>query len=278
MIVRLHAYRLVLFVLALLGLGALSSVIVVDEGHQAVIERFGEPLRVVNRFRPDGPQGAGLVFKLPFAERAVLFERGLQGYTLAGQRVHTADEQVVLVDVDVTYRIIDPVRLLGIAGEGDKVANQLRAILPSLVEEQLPQRPLETIATPGAGGAGKAILAALDARSRAFGVQVVDVRIGRVALPEAGLALAYQRMEERHDRERQDIEEQSGREAGEIVAGAQAEAAAIMQASAGQDPEFYGFFKALRNYEQLYGDPERKNAATIVIPPGSAYLKHFNGL
>lgn len=278
MIVRLHAYRLVLFVLALLGLGALSSVIVVDEGHQAVIERFGEPLWVVNRFRPDGPQGAGLVFKLPFAERAVLFERGLQGYTLAGQRVHTADEQVVLVDVDVTYRIIDPVRLLGIAGEGDKVANQLRAILPSLVEEQLPQRPLETIATPGAGGAGKAILAALDARSRAFGVQVVDVRIGRVALPEAGLALAYQRMEERHDRERQDIEEQSGREAGEIVAGAQAEAAAIMQASAGQDPEFYGFFKALRNYEQLYGDPERKNAATIVIPPGSAYLKHFNGL
>ncbi len=278
MIVRLHAYRLVLFVLALLGLGALSIVIVVDEGHQAVIERFGEPLRVVNRFRPDGPQGAGLVFKLPFAERAVLFERGLQGYTLAGQRVHTADEQVVLVDVDVTYRIIDPVRLLGIAGEGDKVANQLRAILPSLVEEQLPQRPLETIATPGAGGAGKAILAALDARSRAFGVQVVDVRIGRVALPEAGLALAYQRMEERHDRERQDIEEQSGREAGEIVAGAQAEAAAIMQASAGQDPEFYGFFKALRNYEQLYGDPERKNAATIVIPPGSAYLKHFSGL
>ena len=122
-----------------------------------------------------------------------------------------------------------------------------------------------------------AILAALDARTRSFGVQVVDVRIGRAMLSDADRALAYQQMQERHDREADAIADESGRKAGEIVAQAQAEAAAIMQASAGRDPEFYEFFKALRNYETLYGDPRRKNAATIVIPPDSAYLKHFNG-
>lgn len=273
----LQAKRFPLFALALLGLTGMSGVVVVDEGHQAVIERFGEPIRVVNRFRPDGPQGAGLVFKVPLLEQAVLFERGLQGYSLAGKRIHTADEQVLLVDVDVTYRIIDPVRLQSTQGEGDKVGSQLHAVLPPLLEEKLVPRTALAIATPGSGGAGQEIKRALDAKARSFGVQVIDVRIGRVALSEAGLKQAYDRMEARHDRERLEIEEQSGREAGEIVAKAQVDAAMIMQASAGQDPEFYGFFKALRNYEQLYGDPQRKNAATIVIPPDSAYLKHFNG-
>ncbi len=273
----LRAGRYPLLALALLALVGLSSVVVVDEGHQAVIERLGEPIRVVNRFQPDGPQGAGLVFKLPFIEQAVLFERGLQGYSLAGQRVRTADEQILLVDVDVTYRIIDPVRLQSTQGLGDKVSGQFQAVLPSLLEQSLVPRTALAIITPGSGGAGQEIKRALDAKTRSFGVQVVDVRIGRVALSEAGLKLAYDRMEARHERERLEIEEQSGREAGEIVAKAQVDAAMIMQASAGQDPEFYGFFKALRNYEQLYGDPERKNAATIVIPPDSAYLKHFNG-
>lgn len=273
----LRANRYPLFALALLALTGLSSVTVVDEGHQAVIERFGEPLRVVNRFRPEGAEGAGLVFKLPFIEQAVLFERGLQGYSLTGQRVRTGDEQVLLVDVDVTYRIIDPVRLQGAQGLGDKVGSQLQAVLPALLEEKLVPRTALAIATPGSSGAAQEIKQALDAKARSFGVQVIDVRIGRVALSEAGLKLAYQRMEERHAAEAQAIEQESGRAASEIVAKAQAKAAMIMQANAGQDPEFYGFFKALRNYEQLYGDPERKNAATIVIPPDSAYLKHFNG-
>ena len=266
--------RYLWFALALLGL---SSVVVVDEGHQAVIERFGEPQRVVNRFSPGDSNGAGLAFKLPFADQVTLFERGLQGYSLSGQQVRSADEKGLLVDVDVTYRIIDPVRLDLTPGEGEKVDSQLRAILPALLNEKLASRTAGTIVLPGSGGANREILAALDARTRSFGVQVVDVRIGRAMLSDADRALAYQQMQERHDREADAIADESGRKAGEIVAQAQAEAAAIMQASAGRDPEFYEFFKALRNYETLYGDPRRKNAATIVIPPDSAYLKHFNG-
>lgn len=271
------ARHMLLFLPVLMGLLGLSSVVVVDEGHQAVIERMGEPLRVVNRFRPDRSDGAGVVFKIPLIERAVWFERGLQGFSLAGAKVRTADEQVLLVDADVTYRIIDPVRLLQKLGEADKIDAQFKAALPALLEEKLALRSALEIAAPGSGGAGREVLAGLDARARHFGVQVVDLRVGRVALPESGLNLAFQRMKERYEQEALAIEDQNTREAGEIVAQTQAEAAAIMQASAGQDPEFYGFFKALRNYEQLYGDPERKNAATIVIPPGSAYLRHFNG-
>lgn len=273
----LSARGMLPFVPVVLGLLGLSSVVVVDEGHQAVIARMGEPVSVINRFRPDKSDGAGVVLKLPLIDRAVWFERGLQGYSLAGTQVRTADEQVLLIDADVTYRIIDPVRLLQKLGQADRIDSQFKAVLPGLLEETLVKRSALEISTPGSGGAGREMLAALNAKAGDFGVQVVDLRVGRVGLPEAGLSQVFQRMKGRHELEAKAIEEQNYREAGDIVADARAEAGQIMQESAGQDPEFYSFFKAMNNYEALYADPERKNAATIVIPPDSAYLKHFNG-
>ena len=71
--------------------------------------------------------------------------------------------------------------------------------------------------------------------------------------------------------------EGSAQEARQIVTEGDALAAGILQKSAGQDPEFYDYFSTLRSYTANFGDPERKGAATIVIPPGSDYLRHFNG-
>ena len=272
--------RAALFALAALALLAASSIVMVSEGEQAVITRFGAPLSVVNRFRPEGAlstSAAGAVLKLPFVDRVIWLARGLQGYSLGDQKVHTADGQVLLVETDVTYRIIDPVRLVSSLGGGDKVGGQIAAILPSLLEEELSQRAAGVIAQPGSGGGARQILSALDAKLRTYGVQAVDLRIGRVVLPEGGQKLAFARMEDRHNRQAWEVAEGSAQEARQIVTEGDALAAGILQKSAGQDPEFYDYFSTLRSYTANFGDPARKGAATIVIPPGSDYLKHFNG-
>jgi membrane protease subunit HflC len=277
---NLRKARAGLFVLAALILLGASSVVMVDEGQQAVITRFGAPLSVVNRFQPEGAagsSGAGAVLKLPFVDRVIWLARGLQGYSLGDQKVHASDEQVLLVDTDVTYRIIDPVRLVGTLGSGEKVGDQIRTILPSLLEEELSQRPAGVIATPGSGGAARQILSGLDAKLRTYGVQVVDLRIGRVVLPEGGQKLALERTRNRHDRQAAEIADAGIIDARQTIAKADADAAGIMQKSAGQDPEFYDYFRSLRSYSNNFGDPARKGAATIVIPPDSDYLKHFNG-
>ena len=280
MVRNMRRARAGLFVLAALMLLGASSVVVVNEGQQAVITRFGAPLSVVNRFRPEGAagqSGAGAVLKLPFVDRVIWLARGLQGFSLGDQKVHTDDEQVLRVDTDVTYRIIDPVRLVSSLGSGDKVGEQIRTILPSLLEEELSQRPARVIAQPGSGGAAKQIRSALDAKLRTYGVQVIDFRIGRVVLPEGAQKLAFDRMQDRHNRQAWDIADASAQEARQTVAEADGKAAEIMQRSAGQDPEFYDYFRALRSYGTNFGDPARKGATTIVIPPDSDYLKHFNG-
>lgn len=277
---RLRAAPAGLFALALLILLGLSSVVIVGEGDQAVITRLGRPISVINRFQPAGPQarsGAGAVFKLAFIDQVVWLKRGLLGFSSTGQKVRSSDEQVLLIDTDVTYRIIDPVRLVGSLGEPAKIGDQIKTVLPSLLEQQLSQRTALAIATPGTGGAAQHLLTALDAKLRAYGVQAVDLRIGRVVLPEGGMQLAYERMQRRHDQQAWEVQDDSAQEARQIVADAEVKAALIMQASGGQDPEFYSYFRALRSYDANFGDARRKNATTIILPPGSDYLKHFNG-
>ena len=174
-------------------------------------------------------------------------------------------------------RKIDPVRLVGTLGSGAAVSDHLGAILPALLGQALSQRSAAEISRPGAGGASARIKAALAAGARGYGLQVIDLRVARVVLSEGTLQAAYDRMESRHERQVREIELQSARDAQEVSAEGDVRAAEILQASAGRDPEFYGYFRALRSYELTFGDPNRKNAATIVIPPDSAYLRHFNG-
>ncbi|HCF25502.1 MULTISPECIES: SPFH domain-containing protein [unclassified Novosphingobium] len=273
----LRDYRHPLFALLFVALLALASLTVVREDEQVVIERMGEPVRMVNRFRPQGPTGAGLVVHVPLLEQVISLPRGLVTYGYEAKRVRSSDLHTLLVDTDVTYRIIDPVRLVNSLGSAVKVDDQLKALLPPLLDQELAQRSAADIVRPGAGGANAALLRGLDAKVRQYGVQVVDVRLARVQLDEDGRNVAFSRMQERLEDSLLDIEMKSAADALAITAAAEAEATTRRKQSADKDPEFYSFFRAMRSYDELYGDPKRKNSTTIVLPPDSGYLKHFGG-
>lgn len=273
----LHRFRSGLFLLIVGLLLGTTSLSVVGEQEQAVIERMGQPERVINRFRPGGESGAGLVAKLPLLETITVLPRGLITYSYPDKRTKSADQQWLLVNVDVTYRVIDPVRLTRSLGSADRTEDQLKALLPPLIDQELGQRSAVAIAQPGAGGANQAMLRALDKAVRQHGLQVIDLRIARVALDEGSLNSAYDRMEQRHEATLAEIEVESANDALAVTSAAEAEATARRKRSADQDPEFYSFYRAMRSYDELYGDPKRKNTATIVLPPDSGYLKHFGG-
>lgn len=272
----LRNYRNGIFALAVVLFGS-TGLIVVGEDQQVVIERMGQPDRVVNRFRTSGESGAGLVARIPLVESVVRLPRGLVTFSHPAKRAKSADQEWLLVDTDVTYRIIDPVRLAGSLGSAPKADEQIKAVLPGLLDQELGQRDAVAIAQPGAGGANLALLRALDGKMRQYGMQIVDLRIARVALDEGSLRASYDRMRQRHEATLSEIEVKSAGDALTVTAAAEAEATTRRKQSADRDPEFYSFFRAMRSYDELFGDPKRKNATTIVLPPDSGYLKHFGG-
>lgn len=276
-----HQYRFGLFAIAMMALLTASSFVIVSEDQQVVIARMGKPDRVINRFNPDNADGAGIVVKLPLIEQAVWYPRGLLGFSHPSQKIRSTDQLWLLVDTDVTYRIIDPVKLSGSLGTTTKLDEQLRALLPPLLKQELGQRNSGAIARPGAGGAAALLTKALDAQTRQYGVQVIDVRVARVTLEETSLSAAYSQMRERQESAIDAVRRKSADDAAAIVASAEADAATLLQQSGGRDPEFYAFFKSMRSYEEHFATPpakdDKKPRPAIMLPADSGYLRHFGG-
>ena len=261
---------------ALLGL---SSVSVVGEAEQAVIMRTGEPDRVINRFKPEGAaprSSAGLAFHLPLMESVVKLPRGLVTITSEGQSVRTADLQALVLDTAVTVRVIDPVRLAGKSGSDDQITRDIQTWLPGLLKAELGKLDSGRIQLSGGGGASERLRAALDGKLRESGVQVIDLRIARAELPAAAQQDTLAAMSDRREAIAGEERNRGVRDYQQITSDAEAQAAAILQASGGRDPEFYDFYRALRSYEAIFAHPDRKDKATIVLPPDSGYLKQFN--
>jgi membrane protease subunit HflC len=267
------------FGLVALGLLGLASVSVIGEAEQAVVLRMGQPDRTINRFKPEGAQarsGAGVAFHLPLFESVARLPRGLLTLTSEGTSVRTSDMQGLVLDTAVTVRVIDPVRLVGKLGGSDRIAAEIEAWLPGLLKSELAARDSGQLQLTGAGGAAAALRAALDARLRQAGVQVIDLRIARAVLPAGAQQDTLQAMGDRREALAGEERNRGAREVQQITAEAEAESAKILEASAGRDPEFYDFYRAMKSYEAIFAHPDRKDKATIVLPPDSGYLKQFN--
>lgn len=277
MALDLNVWRRPAFFAALIGAFALASVVAVPESSQAVVMRLGKPDRVINAFRADGQSGAGLQWRIPFAERIVWVDRNFQRFTSEAQQVRSADQQVLDLDIDTTYRVFAPVRLVSTVGGQDKLVDQLKAILPALLREELGGQNANVLLAPAAGGATARVRAALDAKARAYGAQVIDLRIAAASLPEPGLQAALARMQ--LDREQRASLEQSrgSAETQAIIQDAKVRAAQIYAQSYGQDPEFYDFFRAMKSYETIFATAQGKDQSTIVLSPDNEYLKQFKG-
>jgi membrane protease subunit HflC len=267
------------FGLAAVALLGLSSVSIVDEAEQAVILRANQPDRVINRFKPESAatrSGAGLALHVPLLESVVKLPRGLLTLASDGQTVRTADQQTLVLDTAVTLRVIDPVRLIGQRGSAERIGGEIQAWLPGLMKAELGKLDSGKIQLTGGSGAAARLRAGLDERLRAIGVQVIDLRIARAALPAGAQQDTLLAMADRREAIAGEERNRGAREVQQITSEAEAEAAATLQASAGRDPEFYDFYRAMRSYEAIFAHPDRKDKATFVLPPDSGYLKQFN--
>lgn len=272
--------RGLLFVLGVIALLLGASVVVVPETSQLVVLRDGQPLRVINRYVPRGEPGsggAGVVLHVPVLEQLVWVQRGLQGLKVERQQVRTVDGQLLDLDLDARLRVYDPVRLATTLGSEERLSGQLGSALPGLLRDELVKLDAGQVMLPGAGGALARVRAALDAKAREYGAQVIDIRIARVSQSDQTRQEVLARMQDERERMAIGIQAEGIRQAQLITASAQAESARILGDSAGRDPEFYRFYRAMRSYEAIFADPDAKTKTTIILGPDSEYLRHFKG-
>ena len=268
------------FVLLLVLFGSFP---IIPETKQAVIVRFGKPVRIYNQYkpgRPIGSAGAGINWRIPIAEQVVWIDKRVQDVDMQRQQVLSTDQRRLEVDAFARYRIIDPTLMYIRAGNEDQLREQLRPILGSEVRNELGRIEFASLLTPERQGIMDSVRTSLNRIARQYGVQIIDVRIKRTDLPDgAPLSAAFDRMRTAREQEARSILAQGAKQAQIIRAQADADAARTYAASFGKDPDFYDFYRAMQSYQTTFvGDGQEKPApTTIILSPQNDYLKEFTG-
>jgi len=259
---------------------AASTFVVVRETEQALVVRFGEPQRVLNRYRPDdrfGGAGAGLAVRIPFMEQVVRIDRRILSVDLPNQQVLSTNQRRLQVNAFARYRIVDPLRMYTSARTEERLRDQLRPVLGSSLRNELGRQPFEALLSPERGRMMENIQTNLNRVARQYGAEIVDVRIKRADLPEGTLEAAYERMRTARIQEASSIRAQGLKQAQIIRADADAQAAAVYARAFGQDPDFYDFWRSMQSYENSFISANREGRTNIILSPQNEYLRQFMG-
>ncbi|MCF8506625.1 MAG: protease modulator HflC [Caulobacter sp.] len=253
---------------------------VVDQTHQALVIRLGEVVRTVNASPDDGP---GLKIKVPFLESRLLFDKRNQPIQVVRQEILTANQERLMVDAFVRYRINDPVRFYTGLGDDRTAKDRLNSVVNASLRQVLGSVSSEDIISRRRAALTRQVrdnLSDRTTRSR-LGLQVIDVRIRSADLPEANQEAVFDRMKTARQQEAARIRAEGAQRQREIVATAtqeaetirgeaDAERAKIFASSFGQDPSFAAYYRSLQAYEASLGQ-----GTTMVLSPDSAFFRYF---
>ncbi|MBA3669478.1 MAG: protease modulator HflC [Sphingomonas sp.] len=267
----------------LLVFTVLGSFPIVPETKQAVVVRFGKPVRILNRYeagKPIGAPGAGISWRIPFADEVVWIDKRVLDVDMQRQQVLSTDQRRLQVDAFARYRIVDPLLMFIRARSEKQLNDQLRPILGSEVRNELGKVTFAALLTPERQGVMDNVRISLNNIARGYGVEILDVRIKRTDLPDgAPLNSAFGRMRTAREQEARSIRAQGAKQAQIIRAEADAQAARTYAESFGKDPQFYDFYRAMQAYQITFvGDEQnRPSATTMILSPQNDFLKEFSG-
>jgi modulator of FtsH protease HflC len=280
MMSELFGNKLAIGAIVALLIALASSVVMVPETQQVVVVRLGEPVRVINQFRPRvpfGKTGAGISARVPFFEQLVKVDKRLLTFQMERQLVQSTDQLRLEVDAYARFRIIDPIKMVKTAGSTERVVAQLQPILSSVLRQELGKQTFQSLLTAERGAVMARIREGLDRQARDYGAQVIDVRIKSADLPAGALESAFASMQAARKKEADTIRAQGQRDAQVIVGQAEARAAQIYAESFGKDPQFYDFYRAMKSYEATFANTANKGGSTIILSPDNDYLRQFKG-
>ncbi len=274
-------------VIAVVVIGALSSVFIVDEREKALVLQFGQIVKV--------QEDPGLGFKIPLIQEVVRYDDRILSRDLEPLEVTPSDDRRLVVDAFARYRIADVEqfrRAVGAGGE-EAAARRLDSILRAETREVLGSVSSNDILSVDRAALMLRIRNSAIAEANALGLQVIDVRLKRTDLPTENLNATYERMKAERDREAADekargeeaaqrIRAQADRTVIELVSDAERQSQiiqgeadarrnAIFAEAFGADPEFFEFYRSMTAYQRSL----RPGNSTMVLSPDSEFFNYL---
>ncbi len=235
----------------------------------------------------------GLHFKLPYRQ-VKRFDKRILSLESKPERFLTSEKKNVIVDWFVKWRIDDVTKFYtSVAGDKAQANIRLDQITKDAMRNEFSKRTIRELVSQDRGQIQDALTKMVNPAVAALGVQVVDIRVMRVDLPEEVSSSVYRRMEAERarvarefrsrgaeaaekiraeaDRQRDVLIAQANRDA-EIRRGEGDAAASDIYARAyGKNQEFFEFNRSLMAYRHSFKD----DRSLMVVSPDSEFFKYF---
>lgn len=259
----------IIIILAILAaLIAISSVFTVSEKEYAAKFQLGKI--VETDFEP------GLHLKVPIYNNIRKFDKRIQSLDAAAERFITFEKKDVIVDSFVKWRIQN-VRDFYAATSGGNISiagSRLGQIIADGLRTEFAKRTLKEVVSTQREEIMASLAVTANETARELGIEVVDVRIKRIDLPEEVSSSVFNRMRAERtevanelrsegneqaeiiqaaaDRQRQVILAEARRDAERTRGEGDAVAADTYATAFTEDEEFYAFYRSLQAYRSTF--------------------------
>jgi len=267
---------------------ASSTLFTVDQRQNAIIFQLGEVKDVVTR--------PGLHFKWPLVQNVRHFDMRILTFDDAEPlRFITSEKKPVLVDSFVKWRIID-VKQFYVSVQGDELraATRIKQTISGGLQNEFNKRTVHEVVSGERDKIMEDVREKADQELRRdLGVEIVDVRLKRVDLPQEVSESVYRRMEAERkrianelrstgaaeaeriradaDRQREVVLAEAYRDAQKIKGEGDAKAAATYAQAFSQNPEFFAFYRSMEAYKSSF----RNKSDLMVLEPNSDFFRYL---
>jgi modulator of FtsH protease HflC len=256
----------------------------IAEWEQGMIVRFGNPQPILEK--------PGLYFKLPVIDTLVRFEKWVLSTDARTAEYLTLDKKRVLVDHISRWRIEKPLEFYRSVRDPQRATARLDDLISARLRQETAKHNFLDFVRERREEIMAVVTKDTKETAKTFGIEVLDVRIKALDLPQEVQASVFARMRAERERIAKRYRAEGDERAREIRAGADrerevilatayetsqklsgegdAQAASIYAQAFGQDPEFYAFTRRLQTYEKILG-----TGTTLVLPPDSELLRYL---
>ena len=265
---------------------AASTLFIVDQRQVAVVYALGEIKEVITT--------PGLKVKLPPPFQNVVFlDRRIQTLDSPESRpIFTAEKKSLVIDWLVKWRIAEPRQFIRNNGTDLRnLENRLSPVVQAAFNEEVTKRSVSGVLATERERVMNDVRQRLTDEAKAFGIEIVDVRVKRVDFVADITDAVYRRMESERkqvanelrstgaaeaeriradaDRQREVIVAEAYRDAQKIKGEGDAQASALYADAFGRDPQFAQFYRSLEAYRASF----RQKTDVMVLDPSADFFR-----
>ena len=264
-----------------------NSLYVISETQRGVLLKFGEVV--------EADLMPGLHYKIPFVDSVRKFDGRILTVDSTPERFFTQEQKQLIVDSYAKFRVIDTSKYYTATnGEEFRAAALLSQRINDDLRNQVAGRTVQEVVSGERDQLMEAVKARLNETVLTeLGVEVIDVRVKKIDLPNEVSQSVYRRMNAEREKEARElrsegkeiaegmraeadrkvtvIEAEAVRDAEIIRGDGDATATKVYADSFNRDPEFYSFTRSLNAYQQTFSG----GSDIMLLQPDSQFFQYL---